>query len=68
MRESAFTDTGPQRIWRTSILPLLEEHHYGDGINIEQRYRTDTIRKRVAAHIDAQTESLGDATITADTD
>lgn len=68
MRESAFTDTGLQRIWRTSILPLLEEHHYGDGINIEQRYGLDTIRKRVAAHIDAQTESLGDATITADTD
>ena len=68
MRESAFTDQGLQRIWRTSILPLLEEHHYGDGINVEKRYGLDIIRKRVADHVDARSEAFGDAPASADAD
>ncbi|NKZ01344.1 AAA domain-containing protein [Nocardiopsis dassonvillei subsp. albirubida] len=30
--------TGLERVWRHQILPLLEEHHYGDGTDVEARY------------------------------
>ena len=34
---------GLQRIWRASILPLLEEYHYGDLTpdQVRERYRLD---------------------------
>jgi 5-methylcytosine-specific restriction protein B len=32
-------------VWETSILPLLEEHHYGGPREILDRYRLDTLRK-----------------------
>jgi 5-methylcytosine-specific restriction protein B len=44
MRDSATTDEGLRRIWRTQILPLLEEHHYGDGTDVKQRYGLDALR------------------------
>jgi 5-methylcytosine-specific restriction protein B len=44
MRESAATETGLARIWRTQILPLLEEHHYGDGTDVQARYGLDLRR------------------------
>ncbi|GAA4303739.1 hypothetical protein GCM10023178_10620 [Actinomadura luteofluorescens] len=44
MRESAATEAGLARIWRTQILPLLEEHHYGDGIDVQARYGLDALR------------------------
>ncbi|TMQ98960.1 AAA family ATPase [Actinomadura soli] len=47
MRESAATDTGLERIWRTQILPLLEEHHYGDGTDVPARYGLDALRRRL---------------------
>lgn len=28
-----------ERIWRTSILPLLQEHHYGEWEGVQSRYR-----------------------------
>lgn len=31
-------DAGLARVWRTKILPLLEEHHYGDGTSVSDRY------------------------------
>lgn len=34
-------------IWRYEILPLLEEHHYGDGIDIERRYGLPALRSRI---------------------
>ncbi|SFN63125.1 5-methylcytosine-specific restriction enzyme B [Actinomadura madurae] len=47
MRESAATGTGLERIWRTQILPLLEEHHYGDGTDVPARYGLDALRSRL---------------------
>ncbi|MGH3239775.1 MAG: McrB family protein, partial [Spirillospora sp.] len=47
MRESAATDAGLERIWRTQILPLLEEHHYGDGTDVPGRYGLEALRKRL---------------------
>ena len=39
MRSEVATYEGLDRIWRTSILPLLEELHYGDeSVDIERRY------------------------------
>ncbi len=40
---------GLDRVWRHSIVPLLEEHHYGemDREAIEVRYGYDAIAKGV---------------------
>ncbi|TXH19579.1 MAG: AAA family ATPase [Mycobacterium sp.] len=37
-------------MWRTDILPLLEEHHYGDrGVDVQSRYGLDALTKILAA-------------------
>jgi 5-methylcytosine-specific restriction enzyme B len=39
MREAVHEDQGGlERTWRRNILPLLEEHHYGEGVDIEVEY------------------------------
>ena len=43
MRDSVHAGKGMERIWRTSILPLLEEHHYGEGIDVPKRYSLERI-------------------------
>ncbi|MFD3683905.1 AAA family ATPase [Nocardiopsis sp. NPDC058631] len=45
MRPSAHTDRGLDRVWRHQVLPLLEEHHYGDGTDVEARYGLASLRK-----------------------
>jgi 5-methylcytosine-specific restriction protein B len=37
--------TGLERVWRHQILPLLEEHHYGDGTDVEARYGLASLRR-----------------------
>ncbi len=59
MRPAVYGDGGLERAWRTAILPLLEEHHYGDGTDIRARYGLDTIRNRVAAREPTKSESDG---------
>lgn len=49
MRPAVHEFGGLERAWRTAILPLLEEHHYGDGIDVAARYGLDAMRARVAA-------------------
>ncbi|MGW2487867.1 AAA family ATPase [Streptomyces sp. NPDC001606] len=49
MRDSVYREGGLERTWRTAILPLLEEHHYGDGTDVERRYGLQAIRRAVAA-------------------
>ena len=44
MTRAAATEEGLKRIWRTQILPLLEEHHYGDGTDVRGRYGLDALR------------------------
>ncbi|RKS69079.1 dynein-related subfamily AAA family protein [Actinomadura pelletieri DSM 43383] len=44
MRNRAATEAGLERIWRTQILPLLAEHHYGDGTDVPARYGLDALR------------------------
>lgn len=38
--------TGLQDVWRYEILPLLAEHHYGEGVDLEARYGLATLRRQ----------------------
>lgn len=49
MRDAVYVAGGLERAWRTAILPLLEEHHFGDGVDVRRRYGLDAIRARVVA-------------------
>lgn len=51
MKKGGQTSVGIKRVWRTAIMPLLEEHHYGDlsAAEVEKRYGLDVIRARVKA-------------------
>lgn len=64
MRESVHRDGGMARVWETSILPLLEEHHYGDGTDVAAHYSLDRILRRITAAADvssaADAESVTD--------
>ena len=54
MRNAVHEPDGLERAWRTAILPLLEEHHYGDGTDVRARYGLDPIRARVAGRAASQ--------------
>ncbi|MEW2552365.1 DUF4357 domain-containing protein [Streptomyces zhihengii] len=49
MKPGVFREGGLERTWRTKILPLLEEHHYGDSMDIEGRYGLPELRKALAS-------------------
>ena len=44
---------GLETVWETDLLPLLEEHHSGDGTDVPGRYGLEVVRgiaaKRTAA-------------------
>lgn len=62
MRPAVYEDQGLERVWRTAILPLLEEFHYGDkSVDVPARYGLDTIRKRLQGKA-TDTETDDDAT------
>ncbi|MEU5411986.1 DUF4357 domain-containing protein [Streptomyces clavifer] len=44
MKPGVYREGGLERTWRTKILPLLEEHHYGEGLDIEKRYGPAALR------------------------
>ncbi|MEU7305395.1 AAA family ATPase [Streptomyces sp. NPDC007206] len=46
MKPGVYRDGGLERTWRTKILPLLEEHHYGEGLNVAARYGLDALREQ----------------------
>lgn len=45
MKKGVYREGGLERTWRTKILPLLEEHHYGEGVDVEQRYGPAALRE-----------------------
>ncbi|MEU5097548.1 AAA family ATPase [Streptomyces sp. NPDC020996] len=48
MQDLAHTGDGAlERLWRTQIIPLLTEHHWGDGVEVETVYALDTLRERL---------------------
>lgn len=55
MRDSVHSDAGLRLIWETSILPLLEEHHFGEGIDVAKEYGLDRIVKRATSGTDEET-------------
>lgn len=48
MKPGAYRPGGLERTWRTKILPLLEEYHYGEGTDIDERYGLDALRKSLS--------------------
>lgn len=59
-------DAWLRRVWKTSILPLLDEHHFGDGTDVAKRYGLDTLLARLDRPA-AEAEAEGDDATT-DTD
>jgi 5-methylcytosine-specific restriction protein B len=50
MKPMVHTRTGGlERVWRTEIMPLLEELHYGEGLDLETTYGLAALRRRLAA-------------------
>jgi 5-methylcytosine-specific restriction protein B len=47
MKPGVYRDGGLERTWRTKILPLLEEHHYGEGLDVAARYGLDSLREQL---------------------
>ncbi|MET8482845.1 DUF4357 domain-containing protein [Streptomyces tendae] len=45
MKKGVYREGGLERTWRTKILPLLEEHHYGEGVDVEARYGLAALRE-----------------------
>ncbi|MFJ7202394.1 AAA family ATPase [Streptomyces sp. NPDC098789] len=46
MRPSVYADGGLERVWKTAILPLLDEHHYGDdAVDVPARYGLPALRR-----------------------
>ena len=49
MRPAAATEEGLNRIWQTSILPLMEEFHYGEGVDVRKSYGLRALKKSATA-------------------
>ncbi|MDA3647123.1 DUF4357 domain-containing protein [Saccharopolyspora indica] len=49
MKPGTYRDGGLERTWRTKILPLLEEHHYGEEVDLEKRYGLAALRSALGA-------------------
>jgi 5-methylcytosine-specific restriction protein B len=47
MRRPVYEDGGLDRMWRTSILPLLAEHHFGEDVDVAKRYSLARLRPPV---------------------
>ena len=45
MTKRVADDAGLERIWRTAILPLLEEHFFGEGRDIDAEFGLASLRK-----------------------
>jgi 5-methylcytosine-specific restriction protein B len=43
MKNTDHSSARLERVWRTSILPLLEEHHYGEWDEVADNYRFATL-------------------------
>jgi 5-methylcytosine-specific restriction enzyme B len=48
-----------ERVWRHAILPLLEEHYYGTGRNVQEEFGLENLRKSLAAP--AELPAVGEA-------
>ena len=71
MRDSVYVAGGRERMWRTAILPLLEEHHYGDSVDVRKRYDLTRLMRLIdvaeSASSDDGPNEHDEATATLDT-
>lgn len=51
------SDARLHEIWKYEILPLLEETHYGEGVDVEARYGVSALRARVSQRGDTEAPS-----------
>lgn len=58
MRNAVYADGGRELAWETAILPLLEEHHFGelDRAAVAARYGLDAIARRVDGALEAMSQ------------
>ena len=56
MRDAVYRPGGLECAWRTKILPLLEEYHYGDDVDVEWRYGIN----RLGRDVGSATENEGE--------
>jgi 5-methylcytosine-specific restriction protein B len=50
MRPEVHRPGGLDRVWRTSILPLLVEHHYGEGVDVDEVYGLESLNASLTDH------------------
>lgn len=60
MKPGVYREGGLERTWRTKIIPLLEEHHYGEGVDIEKRYGLAALQASVAARRSREEGAIGE--------
>jgi 5-methylcytosine-specific restriction protein B len=48
MKKGVYREGGLERTWRTKILPLLEKLHYGEDVQVEQRYGLSSLRAAIS--------------------
>ncbi|SNR46908.1 5-methylcytosine-specific restriction enzyme B [Haloechinothrix alba] len=68
MRSDVHREGGLARTWRTDILPLLEEYHYGDQVDVPDRYDLELLRRAIAPARDvAGEQALGEDVVAGET-
>jgi 5-methylcytosine-specific restriction enzyme B len=55
MRESVYQGDGMAVAWETAILPLLEEHHFGEARDVAKDYSLERIVNKVNGDVDGET-------------
>jgi 5-methylcytosine-specific restriction protein B len=48
MKKGVYHEGGLERTWRTKIVPLLAEYHYGEDVDVERRYGLVSLRAAIA--------------------
>lgn len=61
MRDGVYAEGGLETTWETSILPLLEEHHFGEGIDVAKEYALARILRRVNGTSEADATVAGES-------
>ena len=54
MRDAVFHPGGLERVWRTAILPLLEEHYFGQGRDLGKEFGLVALSRAVDAATEEQ--------------
>jgi 5-methylcytosine-specific restriction protein B len=51
-------DAGLARVWRTAIMPLMEERHIGEGTSVLDRYRITALRNRLGLPSSSEADTV----------